>query len=34
MAQKFGILEALQNQGIDANVIKVRFRFLFFFSSL
>lgn len=31
MAQKFDILEALQNQGIDAKVIKVRFRFPIYF---
>lgn len=33
MAQKFDILEALQNQGIDAKVIKVRYYLLFFFRS-
>lgn len=32
MAQKFDILEALQNQGIDAKVIKVRYYLLFFLS--
>lgn len=33
MAQKFDILEALQSQGIDAKVIKVRYSFFLFFYS-
>lgn len=34
MAQKFEILEALQNQGIDAKVIKVRYSFFLSLSLL